>query len=600
MKRFLVAALIGVAASAWAQYIGDYKANETVYCPFMTYDSSGNLVTATALAAADVEIYKAGGITQRASDVGVTVTANFDGVNGQHMVAIDTSDNSDAGFYTALPTYYQVLIQPFTVGAETSVGVTCSFSLGVLTTALTDIKLDHLVAVADADDPVDGSIVASLASTTADWSLFVEGTDSLQAIRDRGDAAWTTGGGTGLTALASGTAQSGTSTTIVLAAAETFANDELNNNVINIHTGAGAGQARLITDYVGASDTATVSPAWITNPTATSQYEVVNGPVFIASIAAGAVSAAAIGTDAVDADALATDAVNEINATVDIALTDVGLDHMVAAAVVGTDVTDDSIIARIVSKAATADWDTYVNTTDSLEANKDDQVTIGQLSTQNLADMASIGLDHLLSVAVVGTDVTDNSALAYLASSAATADWDTYVNTTDSLEAAGAVTLAAINTEVDTALVDINLDHLASAATAVVTDGSIISELTGQWSLFNSSSSGLTGLRTKMDNGVNPTTGGITNLSIATDAIGADELAATGVTEITDDIMNEVIDGTCTFKESMVAILASHVGLLAGGGTATITIEKQDDATNAIVLTVDANGNRTVVTIADC
>lgn len=600
MKRFLVAALIGVAASAWAQYIGDYKANETVYCPFMTYDSSGNLVTATALAAADVEIYKAGGITQRASDVGVTVTANFDGVNGQHMVAIDTSDNSDAGFYTALPTYYQVLIQPFTVGAETSVGVTCSFSLGVLTTALTDIKLDHLVAVADADDPVDGSIVASLASTTADWSLFVEGTDSLQAIRDRGDAAWTTGGGTGLTALASGTAQSGTSTTIVLAAAETFANDELNNNVINIHTGAGAGQARLITDYVGASDTATVSPAWITNPTATSQYEVVNGPVFIASIAAGAVSAAAIGTDAVDADALATDAVNEINATVDTALTDVGLDHMVAAAVVGTDVTDDSIIARIVSKAATADWDTYVNTTDSLEANKDDQVTIGQLSTQNLADMASIGLDHLLSVAVVGTDVTDNSALAYLASSAATADWDTYVNTTDSLEAAGAVTLAAINTEVDTALVDINLDHLASAATAVVTDGSIISELTGQWSLFNSSSSGLTGLRTKMDNGVNPTTGGITNLSIATDAIGADELAATGVTEITDDIMNEVIDGTCTFKESMVAILASHVGLLAGGGTATITIEKQDDATNAIVLTVDANGNRTVVTIADC
>ncbi len=53
-------------------------------------------------------------------------------------------------------------------------------------TALTDIKLDHLVAVADADDVVDDSIIAKLANSgaTADWSAYVNTTDSLMAIRD--------------------------------------------------------------------------------------------------------------------------------------------------------------------------------------------------------------------------------------------------------------------------------------------------------------------------------------------------------------------------------------------------------------------------------
>jgi uncharacterized protein YoxC len=61
--------------------------------------------------------------------------------------------------------------------------------------AIVTYKLDHLVAAADGDDPVDGSIMAHLVSTGEDWSTFVPATDSLQAIRDRGDAEWTTGAG---------------------------------------------------------------------------------------------------------------------------------------------------------------------------------------------------------------------------------------------------------------------------------------------------------------------------------------------------------------------------------------------------------------------
>lgn len=53
------------------------------------------------------------------------------------------------------------------------------------------------------------------------------------------------------------------------------------------------------------------------------------------------------------------------------ALVALGLDHLVGAAVSGTDVVDDSIIAKLVSKNGMADWDTFSNTTDSLEALRD-------------------------------------------------------------------------------------------------------------------------------------------------------------------------------------------------------------------------------------
>jgi len=66
--------------------------------------------------------------------------------------------------------------------------------------ALVALGLDHLVSASVAgSDITDNSIVAKLVSSsaTADWDDFVNTTDSLQAIRDRGDAAWTTGSGGG-------------------------------------------------------------------------------------------------------------------------------------------------------------------------------------------------------------------------------------------------------------------------------------------------------------------------------------------------------------------------------------------------------------------
>lgn len=181
------------------------------------------------------------------------------------------------------------------------------------------------------------------------------------------------------------------------------------------------------------------------------------------------------------------------------------LDHLMDAAVTGTDIADNSVIAKLVSKSAIADWDSYSNTTDSLEAIRDKQTDI-ETDTQDLQTqvgtagagltglggmsagmkaevnaecdtaltdydpptkaeldtahsttdalinglndvstaevnaevdtaLSDIGLDHLLGAAVTGADVTDNSVIAKLASKSVTADWDTYDNQTDSLEA---------------------------------------------------------------------------------------------------------------------------------------------------------------------
>jgi len=61
----------------------------------------------------------------------------------------------------------------------------------------------------------------------------------------------------------------------------------------------------------------------------------------------------------------------EVQSEVADALVAIGLDHLVSASVAGSDVVDNSIIAKLVSKESTADWDDYVNTTDSLQAQKD-------------------------------------------------------------------------------------------------------------------------------------------------------------------------------------------------------------------------------------
>ncbi len=72
----------------------------------------------------------------------------------------------------------------------------------------------------------------------------------------------------------SGAAQAGTSTTITLKSTSSATDDIYNGMYVTITSGTGAGQIRIIEDYVGSTKVATVTPAWTTTPTSASNYSV--------------------------------------------------------------------------------------------------------------------------------------------------------------------------------------------------------------------------------------------------------------------------------------------------------------------------------------
>ena len=97
---------------------GDFVAAAIIPIPFNTFDSNGASVTVTDLVAGDVHIHQDGGTTQRTSSDGITVSIDFDGITGNHLITIDTSDDDDPGFYAA-GADYQVRLEGITINAQT-------------------------------------------------------------------------------------------------------------------------------------------------------------------------------------------------------------------------------------------------------------------------------------------------------------------------------------------------------------------------------------------------------------------------------------------------------------------------------------------------
>lgn len=129
--------------------------------------------------------------------------------------------------------------------------------------ALSDIGLDHLIAVADADTPVNNSIIAKLASATSDWSTFDPTTDSQEALRN-----------SIITLSVTGTSDSGSTTTMV-DAARTEPNNYWIGDLIRFTSGTLAAHSAHIIAF--SSTTITFYPA---APVAVSThtYEIIPGP----------------------------------------------------------------------------------------------------------------------------------------------------------------------------------------------------------------------------------------------------------------------------------------------------------------------------------
>lgn len=101
---------------------GNVPAGTVLYIPFHTFNAAGASVTISGLGVTDIEVYKNGSTTQRASDNGYTLLdtdgIDFDGITGIHGFSIDTGDNTDSGFYSAGAQYW-VVVSAVTVDAQT-------------------------------------------------------------------------------------------------------------------------------------------------------------------------------------------------------------------------------------------------------------------------------------------------------------------------------------------------------------------------------------------------------------------------------------------------------------------------------------------------
>src|SRR5688500_22017 len=100
---------------------------------FGTYAvADGASITMSGLAVTDVEIYRDGSTTQRASDAGITLLdtdgIDFGGLTGIHGFSIDTGDNTDAGFYT-VGAWFHVVVSAITVDAQTVSFIAAAFRL---------------------------------------------------------------------------------------------------------------------------------------------------------------------------------------------------------------------------------------------------------------------------------------------------------------------------------------------------------------------------------------------------------------------------------------------------------------------------------------
>lgn len=176
---------------------------------FSTYaGATGASVTATGLAVTDIEIYKDGSVTQRASDAGYTLLdtdgLDFDGLTGIHGFSIDTGDNTDAGFYT-VGAWFTVVVSAITVDSQTVSFIAAQFRLMAAETVAGAPKVDvHAVSgdTAAADNCeawFDGTGYASANSSVASvtgsvGSVAANGITASSLATDAGaelaDAVW--------------------------------------------------------------------------------------------------------------------------------------------------------------------------------------------------------------------------------------------------------------------------------------------------------------------------------------------------------------------------------------------------------------------------
>lgn len=349
-------------------YFGDIRLGDTMHFKFTTRQfSTGAPFTLAGTPA--VAAYPNASTTEITA--GITLTVDFDSRTGlNHLTIVATSGN---GYATS--SHYILVITAGTVDSVSVVGeVVGSFSIEARSALMptTGARTLDVSATGEADANVAqwlGAAPNALVSSRVDASVGAVAAGAITASAIAADAigaselaadaateiaaaVWdearsthvdSASFGAVLGVTGSGTAQAGAAGSLTLAAGSSAIDDFYNSLVIKLISGTGSGQARLISDYVGSTKVATITPNWATTPDSTAVYiiqpmgpadlqtwrrEVPNvlttsrvdasvgaiaaGAIASGSFAAGAIDAAAIAANAIGASELAADAVTEI------------------------------------------------------------------------------------------------------------------------------------------------------------------------------------------------------------------------------------------------------------------------------------------------
>jgi len=504
--------------------------------------------------------------------------------------------------------------------------------------ALVALKLDHLVAAAESDDPVDNSIIAKLAASGGDWSTFTASLNALEALADNQsdivtDTAEIGAAGAGLTAVPWNSDW------------DTEVESEVDDAL-----GGGTGTALTAIPWNSDWDTevqSEVNDALVAlkldHLIATSEADDPADNSIIAKLAASGGdwstftaslnSLEAITDDVGDISAAQSIAASDVLSSSDLdkALTDINLDHLLKTATAGSDMTtevaDNTIMARILANGDTSAFD---QGTDGLQLIRDKLTDIetdtgeigaagagltqlGGMATSMMAEvqkevddaLVAQKLDHLVNVAD-SDDAADNSLIAKLAAS--TGDWSDFTGSLNSLVvitnnqanietdtaeigAAGAgltqlgglstCMMAEVQSEVNDALVAVKLDHLVFAAeTDDAADNSIIAKLaasTGDWSDYTASLNSMV-IQTTNQANIEADTQDLQS-QIGTAGAGLTQLGGMA-TSMMAEVQSEVND-------ALVALNLDHLLATATAGS-DMTTEVVD---NTILSRVLANGD---------
>lgn len=173
-------------------HFGMVRPGSTLRIPFDTFSASTGAPTALSdFAVGDILIYKDGNTTARASTTGYTATTSFSSVVGINEAVIDLSSDAEADFFKS-GSHYVVVLSPVTADGQTLAFVAATFSIGypnaLLNTSIATLSSQTSFTLTSGpaeDDALNGMYIvvhdkASAVQTT--WAIIEDYTGSTKTV----------------------------------------------------------------------------------------------------------------------------------------------------------------------------------------------------------------------------------------------------------------------------------------------------------------------------------------------------------------------------------------------------------------------------------